>query len=160
MVKVLVVLVLIFSVSFAQINKTENKKEPVVINADKLEYYNKEKVAVYSGNVDVKKGNFNLKADTVKIYLDEKGDVSRIYAVGNVYFQQENKWGKSKEAEYYKDKNLIILKNNAEVHQGKNVVEGDEIYYYIDEEKAVATSKGSRVRSVLFPKEKEEKWTI
>lgn len=154
MVKIFAILVLIFGFVFAQI---ENKKEPIVINADKLEYNNKEKLAVYSGNVDVKKGNFNLKADIVKIYLNDKGDVSKIYAIGNVYFQQENKWGKSKEAEYYKDKNLIILKINAEVHQDKNVVEGDEIQYYIDEEKAIALSKSNRVRSILFPKEKEEK---
>ncbi|WP_297888538.1 lipopolysaccharide transport periplasmic protein LptA [Sulfurihydrogenibium sp.] len=155
MVKILTIFFLLFTVTFAQ--QQTNKKEPVVINADKLEYNNKEKLAIYTGNVDVKKGNFNLKADVVKIYLDEKGDVSRIYASGNVYFQQENKWGKAKEGEYYKDKNLIILRGNAEVHQDKNVVEGDEIHYYTDEEKAVAISKGNRVRSILFPKDKEEK---
>ncbi len=153
MVRFLLTVFLMITLSFGEQSQT-NKKEPVVINADKLEYNNKEKLAVYSGNVDVKKGKFNLKADIVKIYLDEKGDVSKIYAIGNVYFQQENKWGKAKEGEYYKDKNLIILKGSAEVHQDKNVVEGDEIQYYLNEEKAIAISKGSRVRSVLFPKEK------
>jgi lipopolysaccharide export system protein LptA len=156
MVRFLLTVFLMITLSFGEQSQT-NKKEPVVINADKLEYNNKEKLAVYSGNVDVKKGKFNLKADIVKIYLDEKGDVSKIYAIGNVYFQQENKWGKAKEGEYYKDKNLIILKGSAEVHQDKNVVEGDEIQYYLNEEKAIAISKGSRVRSVLFPKEKEGK---
>lgn len=147
---------LILGIAYAQQNQKTNK-EPIVINADKLEYNNKERLAIYSGNVDVKKGNFNLKADVIKIYLDDKGDVSKIYAIGNVYFQKENKWGKSKEGEYYKDKNLIILKGNAEVHQDDNVVEGDEIQYYLDEERAIAISKSNRVRSVIFPKEKEGK---
>ncbi|MGC9006762.1 MAG: lipopolysaccharide transport periplasmic protein LptA [Sulfurihydrogenibium sp.] len=156
MIKIILSFMLILGIAYAQQNQKTNK-EPIVINADKLEYNNKERLAIYSGNVDVKKGNFNLKADVVKIYLDDKGDVSKIYAIGNVYFQKENKWGKSKEGEYYKDKNLIILKGNAEVHQDDNVVEGDEIQYYVDEERAIAISKSNRVRSVLFPKEKEVK---
>ncbi|MGC8942257.1 MAG: lipopolysaccharide transport periplasmic protein LptA [Sulfurihydrogenibium sp.] len=156
MIKIILSFMLILGIAYAQQNQKTNK-EPIVINADKLEYNNKERLAIYSGNVDVKKGNFNLKADVVKIYLDDKGDVSKIYAIGNVYFQKENKWGKSKEGEYYKDKNLIILKGNAEVHQDDNVVEGDEIQYYVDEERAIAISKSNRVRSVIFPKEKEGK---
>ncbi|MGC9120842.1 MAG: lipopolysaccharide transport periplasmic protein LptA [Sulfurihydrogenibium sp.] len=156
MIKIILSFMLILGIAYAQQNQKTNK-EPIVINADKLEYNNKERLAIYSGNVDVKKGNFNLKADIVKIYLDDKGDVSKIYAIGNVYFQKENKWGKSKEGEYYKDKNLIILKGNAEVHQDDNVVEGDEIQYYVDEERAIAISKSNRVRSVIFPKEKEGK---
>ncbi|MGC8869189.1 MAG: lipopolysaccharide transport periplasmic protein LptA [Sulfurihydrogenibium sp.] len=156
MIKIILSFMLILGIAYAQQNQKTNK-EPIVINADKLEYNNKERLAIYSGNVDVKKGNFNLKADVVKIYLDDKGDVSKIYAIGNVYFQKENKWGKSKEGEYYKDKNLIILKGNAEVHQDDNVVEGDEIQYYLDEERAIAISKSNRVRSVIFPKEKEGK---
>ncbi|WP_299238320.1 lipopolysaccharide transport periplasmic protein LptA [Sulfurihydrogenibium sp.] len=143
-------------VAYSQEKKETNKKEPVVITADKLEYSNKDKIAIYTGKVEAIKGNIKLNADMMKIFLDDKGDVSKIIATGNVYFEQENKWGKGKEAEYYKDKNLIILRKDAEVHQDKNVVEGDEIYYYIDEEKAIATSKTKRVRSIIFPKEKQQ----
>jgi len=142
-------------VAYSQEKKETNKKEPVVITADKLEYFNKDKIAIYTGKVEAINGNIKLNADMMKIFLDDKGDVSKIIATGNVYFEQENKWGKSKEAEYYKDKNLIILRKDAEVHQDKNVVEGDEIYYYIDEEKAIAILKTKRVRSVIFPKEKQ-----
>lgn len=153
MIRLLIIFTLLFLNVYAE-DKNTNKKEPIVITADKLEYSNKEKIAVYIGNVEVKKGNITINADNMKIYLDNKGDVSKIIATGNVFFKQENKWGKSKEAEYYKDKNLIILRKEAEVHQDKNVVEGDEIYYYIDEEKAIANSQNKRVRSILFPKDK------
>ncbi len=156
MIRLLIIFMLLFLTVYAEENNT-NKKEPTVITADKLEYSNKEKIAVYTGNVEVKKGNITINADNVKIYLNDKGDVSKIFAVGNVFFRQENKWGKSKEAEYYKDKNLIILRKDAEVHQDKDVVEGDEIYYYVDEEKAIATSQTKRVRSIFFPKDKKDK---
>ena len=142
--------------AYSQEKKETNKKELVVITADKLEYSNKDKIAIYTGKVEAIKGNIKLNADMMRIFLDDKGDVSKIIAIGNVYFEQENKWGKGKGAEYYKDKDLIILRKDAEVHQDKNVVEGDEIYYYIDEEKAIATSKTKRVRSIIFPKEKQQ----
>ncbi len=153
MIRLLIIFTFLFLNVYAE--ESTNKKEPIVITADKLEYSNKEKIAVYTGKVEVKKGNITMNADIMKIYLDDKGDVSKIFASGNVFFKQENKWGKSKEAEYYKDKNLIVLRKEAEVHQDKNVIEGDEIYYYIDEEKAIANSQTKRVRSILFPKDKQ-----
>lgn len=134
-----------------------DKKAPTVITADKAEYYSKEKVAIYVGNVEVTKGNLYLKANNLKIFLNDKSDITKIIATGDVYFKQENKWGKSNEAEYIKDEDVIILKGNAEVHQDRNSVEGEIIYYYISQEKAVSTGQKERVRSIFFPKDKGER---
>lgn len=157
---VLMVRVLIFSLilsSFVLAQEKIDKKAPTVITADKAEYYNKEKMAIYTGNVEVTKGTFYLRADNLKIFLNDKSDIVKINATGNVYFKQDNKWGKSNEAEYIKDEDLIILKGKAEVHQDKNSVEGEIIYYYISQEKAVSTGQKERVRSIFFPKDKGEK---
>jgi len=153
MKKFLIFLLVLANISFGQENK---KSEPVIINADKLEYNNKERVAIYTGNVDVKKGNMQLKADIVKIFLDEKSDVSRILAIGNVWFQKEDKWGKAKEGEYIKSQDIIILRGDAELHQADNVVEGDEIRYIISEEKSFVDKKTKRVRTIFFSKEKTD----
>lgn len=133
--------------------KSSQKKPPTVITADKVEYYSKEKVAIYRGNVEVNRGDIYLKADSLKIFLDDRSDISKILATGNVYFKQNNRWGRSNEAEYIKDQDVIILKGKAEVHQDKNSVEGETIYYYITEEKAVSIGQKDRVRSIFFPKE-------
>jgi Uncharacterized protein conserved in bacteria len=64
--------------AYSQEKKETNKKEPVVITADKLEYFNKDKIAIYTGKVEAIKGNIKLNADMMKIFLDDKGDVSKI----------------------------------------------------------------------------------
>lgn len=156
MVRIIFTILLILSISFAQ-EKSIDKKAPTVITAEKVEFYNKDRMAIYSGNVEVNKGNLYLRADTLKIFLDAKSDISKIVAIGNVYFKQDNSWGKSEEAEYIKEQDVIILKRKAEVHRDKNSVEGEIIYYYISEEKAVSIGQKERVRSIFFPKEKEER---
>ncbi|MEZ0324087.1 MAG: lipopolysaccharide transport periplasmic protein LptA [Hydrogenothermaceae bacterium] len=152
---IFLVLILFLSRGFSA--EKVDKKAPTVITADKVEYFNKERLIIYTGNVEVNKGNIYLRADSMKIYLDNKNDISRILAVGNVYFKQENKWGKGNEGEYIKDQDLIILRGKAEVHQDKNSVEGEVIYYYITEEKAISTGQKERVRTIFFPKDKEGK---
>lgn len=158
MVKYIVIfLVLFLTLSKGFSVEKVDKKAPTVITADKVEYFNKDRLIIYNGNVEVNKGNIYLRADNMKVYLDNKNDVARIVAVGNVYFKQENKWGKANEGEYIKDQDVIILRGKAEVHQDKNSVEGEIIYYYITEEKAVSTGQKERVRTIFFPKDKEEK---
>ena len=152
MVRVLLAFLLIWGLVYAE--KTE---QPIVIEADTLEYIKSKQMIIYKGNVVVKKEDFTLKADTLEIFLDEKGDIKEIIALGNVRFVKGNRRGKSDRAEYYKDKNYIVLIGNAELQQDNNVIEGDEIVYYIDTEKAEVTGKNKRVRTIFFPEEKGNK---
>lgn len=154
MVKLISIILIIVFFCSAQ-EKSSEKKPPTVITADKAEFYNKDRIIIYTGNVEVNRGNFYLRADSIKVYLDTKSDVSRVVATGNVYFKQDSRWGKAEEAEYIKDQDLIILRKKAEIHQDKNSVEGEIIYYYISEEKAISTGQKDRVRSIFFPKDKE-----
>lgn len=154
MVKLIFIILTAVLVCNAQ-EKTYEKKPPTVITADKAEFYNKDRMVIYTGNVEVNRGNFYLRADSIKIYLDSKSDIARVFATGSVTFKQEGRWGKAEEAEYIKDQDLIILRKKAEIHQDKNSVEGEIIYYYISEERAVSTGQKERVRSVFFPKDKE-----
>lgn len=154
MVRLILFLLTAFLVCSAQ-EKTSEKRPPTVITSEKAEFYNKDRIVIYTGNVEVNRGSFYLRADSIKVYLDAKSDIARVVATGNVYFKQDNRWGKAEEAEYIKDQDLIILRKKAEVHQDKNSVEGEIIYYYISEEKAVSTGQKEKVRSIFFPKEKE-----
>ncbi|HHG74618.1 MAG TPA: lipopolysaccharide transport periplasmic protein LptA [Persephonella sp.] len=150
MLRILLVLLLFSCTVFG----IENRKEPIVIEADTLEYLKKNSMIIYKGNVVVKKGDFTLKSDLLKIFLDEKGDIKKITATGNVRFVKGNRKGKSEKAEYFKDKNYLILSGNAELQQDSNIIEGEEIIYYLDTEKAEVKGKHKRVRSIFFPEEK------
>jgi len=151
MLKYLIILMLIF-VNFSSVIAEKDNK-PIVIEADTLEYNKKDNFILYKGNVIVKKGDFTLRSDILKIFLDSKGDIQKIIAIGNVKFVKGNRKGKSDEAEYYKDKNYIVLKGNAQLQQDNNIIEGDEIIYYIDSEKAEVVGKKKRVRTIFFPEE-------
>ncbi|SNZ02130.1 lipopolysaccharide export system protein LptA [Persephonella hydrogeniphila] len=152
MVRVFLIFFLILGFAYA-----EKSEKPIVIEADTLEYIKNKQMILYKGNVVVKKEDFTLKSDTLKIFLDEKGDIQKIIALGDVRFVKGNRKGKSDRAEYYKNKNYIILIGNAELQQDNNVIEGDEIIYYIDTEKAEVIGKNKRVRTIFFPEEKGSK---
>lgn len=154
MVRLILFLLTAFFVCTAQ-EKVSEKKPPTVITAEKAEFYNKDRIVIYTGNVEVNRGSFYLRADSIKVYLDSRSDIARVVATGSVYFKQDNRWGKAEEAEYIKDQDLIVLRKKAEIHQDKNSVEGEVIYYYISEERAVSTGQKERVRSIFFPKDKE-----
>ena len=145
-------LVLIYSFQVT----AQKSDKPIVIEADTLEYDKKGQIIYYKGNVIVKKDDFTLTSDTLKIFLTENGDVNRIVALGNVRFVKGNREGKSEKAEYFKNGNYIILKGNAELKQNNNIIEGDEIIYYIETEKAEVVGKKKRVRTIFFPDEKKE----
>ncbi len=151
MLRILILLLISFFFSYAQTDK------PVVIEADTLRYDKKAQIAIYEGNVEVKSDDFRLFSEKLEIFLDNNGDIKKIIALGNVRFYKGNRRGKSKKAEYYKEKNLIILKGNAELQQDNNVIEGDEIVYHIDTEKAEVVGKNKRVRTIFFPEEKGKK---
>src|SRR5271166_4663372 len=47
-----------------------SSKEPIPIDADNLVYYDKEKKAVYSGNVVVIQGNTKMTCSVMTVFLD------------------------------------------------------------------------------------------
>ena len=147
-------ILLIFLIFSYTVFSVENKKEPIVIESDTLEYLKTDNMVIYKGNVVVKKGDFVLKSNLLRIFLDTKGQIKKILALGNVRFVKGNRKGKSDKAEYFKDKNFIVLIGNAELQQDSNIIEGDEIVYYLDTEKAEVKGKNKRVRTIFFPEEK------
>jgi len=145
---------MLFSFAYPQ---EEKKEEPILIEADELVYNKNENTAVYKGNVTVKKGNLTINAEKMIIYLSEEGDISRIYAEGDVRFKKGNRSGSSKKAEYIKDKDIIVLIDKAKLIQEKNIIEGDEIIYHLDTEVAEVKGKDNKVRTVIFPDKIKEK---
>ncbi|WP_297455094.1 lipopolysaccharide transport periplasmic protein LptA [Persephonella sp.] len=153
MLRLLITFLLITGTIYAE--TTGKKQIPIVIEADTLNYSKKDNLLIYKGNVVVKKEDFVLHSDMLKILLDQKGDINRIIAIGHVHFKKGNRTGKSDKAEYFKDKNYIILTGNAQLQQNNNIIEGEKIIYYLDTEKAEVVGQKKRVRTIFFPKEEQ-----
>jgi lipopolysaccharide export system protein LptA len=160
MAKMLTIFITFFVlVAYAKQDIKNNKSNnvPVVIEADSFEYDNKEKIALYKGNVVVRKGDFTLWADTMKIFFDQNSKIQEIDAEGNVKFTKGEYSGKSDKAIYYASQDLIKLIGNAQVKKENNILEGDEIDYYIKQDRAVVIGKNRKVRTIIVPEEIKNK---
>src|SRR5215469_5431713 len=58
------------SASPAQILPGTNSKEPISVDADKLVYFDKERKAVYSGNVVVIQGDTKMTCSAMTVFLE------------------------------------------------------------------------------------------
>ncbi|RMH81103.1 MAG: lipopolysaccharide transport periplasmic protein LptA [Acidobacteria bacterium] len=128
--------------------------QPLVGEADNLTY-ERDKV-IYTGNVKITRGNAIITADRVIIYLEENRKAKLAEAEGGVKYAEEKRKASANRMIYDFQRDIITLQGKAKVEEGPNFVEADEIVYYRKEDRAIATSKGSRVRT-FYLEEKNEK---
>lgn len=137
-----------------------DREQPIDIRADRVEINEKEEVSQYIGNVNLKQGTLNIKADKITVYLDN-GKLTRIVIKGNpATFKQkpeDNKdvvTSKARHMEYFASKEHLVLKDNAQVIQGANRFQGDFIEYDTLNS-TVKAKKGegsdSRVHAIIQP---------
>ncbi|WP_448584392.1 lipopolysaccharide transport periplasmic protein LptA [Thermocrinis sp.] len=119
--------------------------QPILGEADTIIY--EKNVIIYSGNVKITKANETLTADKVTIHLDENRKANLAEAEGKVLYQDDKRTARADKAYYDFKKEVIKLIGNAKVEEGPNFVEADEIVYYKAENRAVAISRGKRVRT-------------
>ncbi|WP_457678594.1 lipopolysaccharide transport periplasmic protein LptA [Thermovibrio sp.] len=127
---------------------------PVVIEAQKLTYNNKEKVAVYVGNVIAQRGKTILTGDKLIVYFTPDGkNIRKIVVIGSVHIKDARGEGWCDKLIYYPAQEKVVLIGNAKLKQGNNILIGDEIIAYRSGEVEVI-GKGERVKTVIFPEGK------
>ena len=155
-----------------------NSKEPVNIEAQKLDYYDREQKLVYTGNVVAIQGASTLKCSVLVIYLDKppageagqgqaqaqtpapsggasgSGRVKRMEASGPVTITSKDQVGTGDRGVYEKSESKVYLYGNVTLSEGTNVTRGDRLVYDLNTTQAVVysgQSTGVRVRSVFTP---------
>jgi lipopolysaccharide export system protein LptA len=156
---------------------------PIVITANGLEVDNKNKTAVFSGNVVAKqdqkgKDPIFIYCDTMTVYyvedsgskkapapakspgdkkdMTEQNKVDKIIASGHVKILQGKDVATGEQATFYNADQRIVLSGDPKVWQGKNLIKGEEITVWIKENRSRVTSKGTnRVQAVIHQEEKQ-----
>ena len=130
--------------------------QPISIKSNELVTDSKGKTATFIGKVLAKQDDISIYADKLVVYYSEKGgEVDKVEVFGNVRIVQQNRIGTAGHAVYQNKEGKISLYDNPKVIQGKDVVSGKVITYFIAEEKSVVTGgPDARVNALIYPKGK------
>ena len=146
---------------------TEDTRKPITIEANRAVLDEKKQISIYTGNVILKQGSIEIKADTITVYT-KKGQLQRVVAEGDpVHYKQQQKdneeiRGASQRMEYETGTNRVLLLGGAELWQGGNRFSGKRIQYDPGQEKVIATGDpdatengAQRVQIILQPQSSE-----
>ncbi|MBT4838678.1 MAG: lipopolysaccharide transport periplasmic protein LptA [Methylococcales bacterium] len=163
LIKFMLCLCIVTTAVFARSN---DKTQPMKIEADSVSIDEKKGESHYQGNVVFKQGTIELSADQVIIYSNQKRQIFRVKATGSPSkFKQlpdgskDFIYGESNNMDYMVAKEKLFLTNNALVKQGKNIFKSQKIEFDSHHSKLVAGEKSSnksRVQVILQPVLKEK----
>ncbi len=133
-------------------------RAPIDITSNTVEFDQKTNTVIFKGNVVAKQEETTLYANTLTILFDQdEKKLKEIIAVGNVKVVQLDRRATGQKAIFDQDKNKVVLDGDAVVREGTNVIRGERIIFYVDEERSVVEGgKGGRVSTSITPPQKEE----
>ena len=135
-----------------------DRQAEVRVVADRMEAESNNNKVVFLGNVRASQNDVVIYAQKVTIFYlrGEEGKangIERAEIEGDVRIVQTERMATAEKALFLNQERQIILSGQAEVHQADNVVKGDEIIYFLDEERSVVKGTSeSRVKAVIKPK--------
>jgi len=136
---------------------SQNRDEPVHIEATTLEVRDKDKVATFSGDVRVTQGDTHMRCKSLLVFYEQEGKkgstlpaadpgpggqqrIKRLEARGGVVVTQKQETVSGQLGVFDMKKNTVTLSGNVVMTQGKNVLRGDRVVVNL-------TSGVSRVES-------------
>jgi lipopolysaccharide export system protein LptA len=175
-VMALVILMALFfpSSGLAQAPKKLNidKNQPIQIQSDRLDAYQEKRTVVFSGNALATQGDKTIRADRLILHYKNQpggstkkdvkdmgaiGDLDRIEAQGHVTITQTNRVVTGDSASFHQDSQKVVMTGNAVMREGKNVIKGDRIVVFLNEERGVVEgNENKRVTATIYPNEKKE----
>ena len=128
---------------------SQNRGQPVQIEAAALEVRDKEKVATFTGNVKVVQGDTTMRCKSLVVFYEQQGgqkaqagtqtmkaatpgpggssQISRLEARGGVTVTQKDQIANGDTGVFDMKANTVTLMGNVVVSQGPNVMRGDRL---------------------------------
>lgn len=152
-----------------------NSKEPIKIDADRLDVFDKEQRAVFQGNVVVVQGETTMRCSTLTVfYENQKGaaggqrgpaaaagsqndNIKQIDCAGPVTVVSKDQVATGDHAVFDRAANKVTMTGNAVLSQCQNVTRGERIVYDLNTGVAnVETGPGKRVSALIIPGSNDE----
>jgi lipopolysaccharide export system protein LptA len=113
------------------------EEEVTVITSVRLTFDYRNQYALFEENVVVTDPQLRMNADRLLVEFDEAGDPKTIKAEGGVRLTQEELTADSDVATYDVVTGRIELTGNPRVRRGRDILSGDRILFWRDEEKMI-----------------------
>lgn len=143
---------------------SSDSDQPIELEADSVEIDDEKGTSVYSGNVRLVQGSIRIQGDTLTITEVGEDENTAVMIGTPVRFRQqpdgdeEEIRGQSLRAEYFTETGVLMLYDEAVIHQGKENFSSDRIRYNSNDSTVHAGQAASgtqRVRSTIMPKKKK-----
>ncbi|WP_172116311.1 lipopolysaccharide transport periplasmic protein LptA [Halomonas hibernica] len=141
----------------------QTSQAPIEVEADQLDLDQRAGTAVYSGDVNIRQGNMQLRGDRVEIIRNDAGELSRAIATGERAYlrnqlddQDAPMEGWARRVVYHVAERRVELIDQAELTQAGDQFTGGRLEYFIDREVVQARSdvngsESQRIRMTLQP---------
>jgi lipopolysaccharide export system protein LptA len=131
---------------------SQNRDKPVKINAAELEVHDKDKIAVFSGDVHLIQGDTSMRSSKLVVFYDDqppppapapksgKGaqastqitpqqnqQIKRVEARGSVIVTQKDQTATGNEGIFDMRANTVTMQGNVLISQGTSVIRGDKL---------------------------------
>jgi lipopolysaccharide export system protein LptA len=149
---------------------SQNRDQPVKIQAASLEVRDKDRIATFSGDVHVVNGDTELRCKSLVVFYDEDAgsrgmkaadpgpggaqQIRRIEAKGGVLVVQKDQNATGDSAVFNMRENTVMLTGNVIVTRGQDVLRGQRLVVNLSS--GVSKMDGGRV-DVLIDTRKQEK---
>ena len=153
--------------------KAADRDQPIHIVSDRLDAYSEKRMVVFSGNAVATQGARTIRSDRLTLYYKEDrkpagrstgeaegmGNVERVEATGHVTITEGERVVTGESAVFDQDARKITMTGGAVMREGANVIRGDRIIVFLDENRGVveSTEKSGRVTATIYPGEQKEK---
>ena len=141
---------------FGPLNFGSGSKEPIVIDADRLDFDYQDNKVTYRGKVHATQGEITIDSDTLIVTFtradEQKTELREVVAQGNVVITQGTRKATGETATFTQKERQIVLVGNPVLRDGKNEVAGDKIVVLLDEGRSIVeSSPKKRVSAILYP---------
>jgi lipopolysaccharide export system protein LptA len=150
---------------------SQNKDQPVKIEAASLEVRDKEKIATFSGSVIVTQGDTTMRCKSLVVHYDAESkssgmktaqpgpggssSIKKLEALGGVLVTQKEQTATGDKGLFDMKSNSITLSGNVLITQGQNVLRGERLV--VDVATGAARVEGGRVSGVFVPSSADDK---
>jgi lipopolysaccharide export system protein LptA len=150
------------------------KDQPIQIISDRMDAYNEKRMVVFSGNAVATQGARTIRAERLTLYYrdDQKkpgrstvggggegtGNLERVEAKGRVTITEGERVVTGEDALFELDAQKITITGSAVLREGDNIIRGDRIVVFLNENRGVVEGDESRrVTATIYPGETKKR---